>query len=121
MSEVFLPWNLDFAKTFSEGLEKSWGRGSLEKLASLMGEREFVFLPLLEEGILVVNSSLISSLNVLLLVSILKWSQPLLKTAAIKLNATSFLCLVKCCHRRLMLTTLRFLLLKSLISSAIES
>ena len=88
LSEVFLPWNLDFAKTFFEGLERSWNRGSLEKFSGLIGEGKYVFFLLLGERILVVNSSLMSSLNVLLLMSVLRWSQPPLKTAAMKSNTT---------------------------------
>ena len=57
---VFLPWNLDFSRTSFDGLEESWGKGSLEKLASLVGEEGLVFFPLLGEETLVVNSSLIS-------------------------------------------------------------
>ena len=57
---MFLPWNLDFSRTSFDGLEESWGKGSLEKLASLVGEEGLVFFPLLGKETLVVNSSLIS-------------------------------------------------------------
>ena len=68
---AFLLWNLDFSRTSFNSLEESWGGGSLEKFASLVEEGELVFFPLLGEGTLLVNSSLMSTRKILLLESVL--------------------------------------------------
>ena len=68
---MFLLWNIDFSRTFFNDLEGSWNRRSLKKLASLVEEEALVFFPLLEEGTLVMNSSLMSSQKDLLLVFVL--------------------------------------------------
>jgi len=58
------------------------------KLASLVEGGELAFFPLIGGGTLVVNSSLMSSWKILLLVLVLSWFQLLLKTAETKSKAT---------------------------------
>ena len=88
LSEVFFSWNFDLARTSFDGLRESWDRESFVKLASLVEEEELAFFPLIKGGTLVVNSSLMSSQKVLLLVLVLSWFQLPLKTAETKSKVT---------------------------------
>ena len=68
---VFFLWNFNLSKTSFDGLGGSWDGGSFEKFANLVGGEILAYFPFLKEETLVVNSSLMSSQNVLLFISIL--------------------------------------------------